>query len=103
MVHPAPTVDLYKPKKRKSSTKEGKKEVKKEAKKESKKGVQKEVKPEPKEVKKDVSKKRKSEGVVVDETDSRTKRKHEKTTEGDNLETDSDDGKTLAQRLKLRT
>ncbi|MCH84757.1 hypothetical protein A2U01_0005593 [Trifolium medium] len=62
MVPPAPIVDLYKPRKRKSSTK---KEEKKE-------------RSEPKVVKKYVSKKRKAEGVVIGETESRTKRKHEK-------------------------
>ncbi|MCH90672.1 hypothetical protein A2U01_0011594, partial [Trifolium medium] len=63
----------------------------------------KEEKSEPKDVKKEASKKRKVEGVVIGETESRTKRKHEKITKKDSSETDSDDGKTLAEKLKQKS
>ncbi|MCH82653.1 hypothetical protein A2U01_0003464, partial [Trifolium medium] len=102
MVPSAPTVDLYKPRKRKASAKEGKKEVKKEAKKDVKKEVLKEAKPEPQEEKKEESKKRKSEGVVIDNSESRIRRKHENKAKGDSFETDSDDGKTLAEKFKQK-
>ncbi|MCI31536.1 hypothetical protein A2U01_0052748, partial [Trifolium medium] len=83
MVPPAPTVDLYKPRKRKASAKEGKKELKKEARKEVKKEALKETKPEPQEKKKEESKKRKSDEVVIGGSESRTKRKHEKKAEAE--------------------
>ncbi|MCI42941.1 hypothetical protein A2U01_0064178, partial [Trifolium medium] len=69
MVPPAPTVNLYKPSKRKASAKEVKKKVKKETKKNAKKEVLKEVRPEPNEMKKKGSKKRKAKGAVIDESE----------------------------------
>ncbi|MCI92771.1 hypothetical protein A2U01_0114068, partial [Trifolium medium] len=39
---------------------------------------------------------------VIGNTESRTKRKHEKKAKEDGSETDSDDGKTLAEKFKKK-